>query len=71
MKNKSVKINVRKLDMQSVSENKSMSELEILYSGSMKGANTFCKKAGYKFQVDNSIYGGYYVNEDGNCLLLT
>jgi hypothetical protein len=71
MKTKSVTINVRKLDMQAVNKNKSMSKLEILYSGSMKRANAFCQKQGYKFQGDKSIYGGYYVNEEGDCLLLT
>jgi len=65
-------ITVRLLDIAAVHANKTVMDLDILFTGTMEQCNNYCKVfCGYKFKADSSIHGGYYVNEEnGDCLVL-
>ena len=66
-------ITVRLLDSNAVKLNKSIIDLDIIFSGTMDACNNFCNMfCGYKFISDpKNIFGGYYSNEDtGDCMLL-
>jgi len=50
---------------------KTVFDLPIMYSGTLEGCHNYCKMfAGYEWQKDESIFGGYYSGENGDCLLI-
>lgn len=45
--------------------------LPIVFTGSEEACRAYCEMfTGYQWKEDESIFGGYYAHEDGNCLLL-
>jgi len=67
-------VDVRLLDIQAVNEGKDITDLTIIFSGTVDACKKYCQMfAGYKLVRDkDNLFGGYYANtETGDCFLLT
>ena len=45
--------------------------LPIVYQGSMSGLQAYIQKRGYAWKQASNLWGGYYVDGDGNCFFIT
>jgi hypothetical protein len=46
-------------------------DLPVIFEGTTAECHAFCQaKEGYSWRKDSNIFGGYYVDESGKCLML-
>lgn len=65
-------IALRKLTKTEVENDTLLLKLPIVYSGKLEDCERYAQKCGYTKKLDkNSLFGQYFVNKDGDCLLLT
>lgn len=60
-------------DFHSVSQldgKKTYLDLPVVFDGSMLECHDFCREKGYSWKKDSSIFGGYYVDNEGKCLMI-
>ncbi len=49
---------------------KTYNDLPIIFEGTVDECGEFCQKQdGYFWQFDNNVFGGYYANPEGECLM--
>lgn len=60
-------------DFHSVSQldgGKTYFDLPIVFEGTLDECGEFCQKKDYFWVPDNNVFGGYYVDNEGKCLMI-
>jgi len=50
-----------------IQEDVPMSKLDVVKEGTLTVLNKWAKSQGYEWQSDSSLFGGYWVGDDGDC----
>lgn len=45
-------------------------DLPVIFEGEWNAVHDFCQSKGYSWKKDSSIFGGYYVDNEGKCLMI-
>jgi hypothetical protein len=45
-------------------------DLPVIFEGTVDECHDFCKDRGLRWMKSDNIFGGYYVDESGKCLML-
>jgi hypothetical protein len=58
-------------DLKQMEGDKTYTDLPIVFTGTMCECHVYCSiERKYKWQKSNNVFGGYYVNEVGSCLMI-
>jgi hypothetical protein len=62
-------IMLRLLDNAALHNGTGFDDLAVVQTGTLVECNDYAKREGYEFCQDNSVWGGYFKNGQGDCLL--
>ena len=50
---------------------KTYQDLPVVFEGTLKECHEYCQKQKWmKWRADESLFGGYYVDNEGKCLMI-
>lgn len=64
-----VSISLVRLDRAALESPLLLHQVPAEYVGSAEGCIEYARRNGFYWRKSDHVYGGYYVNEDGDCLM--